>query len=222
MNPEHPQRRCVCQQSQPRHQPKNSATKPDTAAGKTHSRSYTLLPSPPHDYSHEFWRTQRKKVKRNRINTAYREKRQCQGNTRITGLSDFTLFLPYFNGESSYGLSKFKGTLSFLATNPAFIANMIMALHYVDLWPNGFQSVLQTSADTWPRYTGTSSSTTEMCSASKTTCHKCLAKHRSSSQYLRLGYGECFVLLNLNRKEEYNYVSRHPVALKLLLLYTCS
>lgn len=71
-----------------------------------------------------------------------------------------------------------KETLSFLATNIAFIANMIMALHYVDLWPSGFQSVLQTSADTWPMYTGT----TEMCSASKTTCHKCLAKHRSSSQ----------------------------------------
>lgn len=113
-------------------------------------------------------------------------------------------------------------TLSFLATNPAFIANMIMALHYMDLWPSGFQSVLQTSADTWPMYTGTSLSPTEMCSASKTTCHKDLAKHRSSPQYLRPGYGECFALLNLNGKEEYNYVSRYSVALTLLLLYTCS
>lgn len=116
-----------------------------------------------------------------------------------------------------------KETLSFLATNLAFIANMIMALHYMDLWPSGFQSVLQTSADTWPMYTGT----TEMCSASKTTCHKCLAKHRSSSHYFRPGYGECFALLNLNGKEEYNYVSRYSVALTssalhLLLNSYCS
>lgn len=105
-----------------------------------------------------------------------------------------------------------KGTLSFLAANLAFLANMIMASHYVDLWPKGFQSVLQTSADTWPMYTGTSSSPTEMCSASKTTCHKCLAKHRSSLQYFRPGQGECFVLLNLNGKVEQNYVSRRSAA----------
>ncbi|KAK2524092.1 hypothetical protein Q9233_009639 [Columba guinea] len=48
-------------------------------------RSYTPLPSPPHDYSHGLWRTQRKKVKRNRINIAYSGKRQCQGNTEFTG-----------------------------------------------------------------------------------------------------------------------------------------
>lgn len=41
-------------------------------------------------------------------------------------------------------------------------------------------------------YTGTSSSTTEMYSASTTTCHKCSAKHRSSLQYFRLGCDDCF------------------------------
>lgn len=50
------------------------------------------------------------------------------------------------------------------------------------------------------------------CSDSRTTCHKCLAKHRSSLQYFRLGCDECFTLLNLNEKVEHNYVSRNSVA----------
>lgn len=39
---------------------------------------------------------------------------------------------------------RLKEILSFLAANPAFLANMIMALHYMALCPKGFQSVLQT------------------------------------------------------------------------------
>lgn len=37
-----------------------------------------------------------------------------------------------------------KEILSFLAANPAFLANMMMALHYMALCPKGFQSILQT------------------------------------------------------------------------------
>lgn len=45
----------------------------------------------------------------------------------------------------------------------------------------------------------------------KTTCHKCLPKHRSSLQYFRLGCDEYFMLLNLNGKVEHNYTSRHSI-----------
>lgn len=106
--------------------------------------------------------------------------------------------------------------LSLLAENPVFLANMIMASHCVALCPKGLQIVLQTRADTWPMYTVTSSSTTEMCSASRTTCHKWLAKHRSSLQYFRLGRDECLMLLNPNKKVEPNYVSRNSVAHTLI------
>lgn len=122
VNPKQPPRRSVCQQGQQWRQPKKSATNPDTAAGKTHSRSYTPLPSPPHDYSHGLWRTQRKKVKRNRINIAYIRKRQSQGNTKITRQSHFALFLHYFNADSSYRLSKLKGDFVIFGTKPGFLS----------------------------------------------------------------------------------------------------
>lgn len=137
MNPKQPPKRSVCRQSQPWRQPKKSATNPDTAAGKTHSRSYIPLPSPPHDYSHGLWRTQRKKVKRNRINIAYIGKRQCQGNTEITSKSHFTLFLHCFNGESSYSLSKFKGDFVIFGSKPSFLSKHDDGLTLHGLVPQG-------------------------------------------------------------------------------------
>lgn len=145
VNPKQPPR-SVCQQSQPWCQPKKSATNPDTAAGKTHSRSYTPLPSPPHDYSHGLWRTQRKKVKRNRINIAYSGKRQCQGNAKFTGKCHFTLFLHYFNADFVYCLSRFNRDLVTFGRKPSFLSKHDNGLTLCGLMPQRFANCFTNSS----------------------------------------------------------------------------